>query len=185
MRRLVTVAWLVVGLMVASVRVGLATQDDPRLEGLFEALQTAEGPVEAQRVEQQIWTIWTKAGDEDIDRLMESGARAMAGGSYAEALIAFNAVIELAPNFAEGWNKRATLYYLMNDYPASIKDIDRTLALEPRHFGALSGLSMILLDEGRGQQALTVLERAVRIHPYLPNAKARIRALQSKYGKPI
>jgi tetratricopeptide (TPR) repeat protein len=180
-----TVVWLVVGLMVASVRVGLATQDDPRLDGLFDALQSADGPVDAQRIEQEIWAIWSKAGDTDIDRLMESGTRAMAGGQYEEALIAFNAVIEMAPDFAEGWNKRATLYYLMNDYPASIKDIDRTLDLEPRHFGALSGLSMILLDEGRGQEALTALERAVRIHPFLPNAKARIRALQSKYGEPI
>jgi len=162
-----------------------ADQDDPRLDELFTALEAADGPVEAREIEARIWNVWLESGDERIDRLMASGIAAMGARQFDEALVAFNAVVELAPDFAEGWNKRATLYYLMGDYPASIADIGRTLDLEPRHFGALSGLSMIHLDQGEGRKALLALERAVEIHPFMPNAKARIRALRNEYGQPI
>jgi tetratricopeptide (TPR) repeat protein len=163
----------------------LARQDDPRLDRLFDALQATTNVEFAERIEREIWDIWTTSGDEALDALMLRGMRAMSMQDYEVALVAFNAVIEQAPDFAEGWNKRATLHWLMGNFEASLGDIDATLALEPRHFGALSGLAMIRTSQERPSDALDALDKALYWHPNSPSAKARAKALEETLGKGI
>ena len=164
---------------------GWARQDDPRLDALFATLQATGDERLVSEAEREIWEIWTASGDAALDALMLRGMRAMSSRDYAAALTAFNAVIEAAPDFAEGWNKRATLYWLMGDYDASVADIDVTLALEPRHFGALSGLSMIRIAQDRPADALAALESLLAVHPKAPYARARAKRLEEILGKGI
>jgi len=164
---------------------GWANQNDTRLDSLFSQLQITGSGQKARTIEKFIWKIWRESGDESVDQLMVDGVKAMGGGNYEGALIAFNSIVKGAPNFAEGWNKRATLYWLMGDFEKSVEDINRTLALEPRHFGALSGLAMIRESQERPLDALQAFERALEIYPAMPNAAERIRKLNRQLGEPI
>ena len=154
-------------------------QNDPRLGPLFDRLLVA-GPGEARTIEERIWEIWHRSGNAEIDRLMRSGLSAMAAERYEDALGIFDRIVDRAPGFAEGWNKRATLHYLVGDYEKSIEDVERTLALEPRHFGALSGLGLIALALGEEERALDAFDAALEIHPHLPGADTHIQALREK-----
>ena len=98
--------------------------------------------------------------------------------AFDAALVSFNTVIELKPEFAEGWNKRATLYYLMGKFSLSINDVERTLALEPRHFGALSGLGLIHMALEKPARAMNAFERALVVHPHMLHAKLMIEKLR-------
>jgi len=166
-------------------KTGWANQNDTRLDSLFSQLQITGSEQKARTIEKFIWKIWRESGDESVDQLMVDGVKAMGGGNYEGALIAFNSIVKGAPNFAEGWNKRATLYWLMGDFEKSVEDINRTLALEPRHFGALSGLAMIRESQERPLDALQAFERALEIYPAMPNAAERIRKLNRQLGEPI
>ena len=166
-------------------KTGWANQNDTRLDSLFSQLQITGSGQKARTIEKFIWKIWRESGDEAVDQLMVDGVKAMGGGNYEGALIAFNSIVKGAPNFAEGWNKRATLYWLMGDFEKSVEDINRTLALEPRHFGALSGLAMIRESQERPLDALQAFERALEIYPAMPNAAERIRKLNRQLGEPI
>jgi len=157
-----------------------AGQNDPRLDGLFEALRAAPSDEAAGPIEAEIWTLWTRTGDRETDRLMASGMAAMAVQRYRLALAAFDRVIERAPGFAEGWNKRATVHFLTGDYHSSVADVEQTLALEPRHFGALSGLALIALELGEEERALDAFEAALDIHPWLSGRDTHIRNLRDK-----
>jgi tetratricopeptide (TPR) repeat protein len=132
-----------VAILVIANSPAAARQDDPRLDGLFTELLTATDTDSAHELEMSIWRIWTEAGDEDLDQLMNFGIGAMRAGQFGPVLNSFNAIIDADPAFAEGWNKRATLYFYLGRYNDSISDVERTLALEPRHFGALSGMGLI------------------------------------------
>ena len=118
-------------------------QTDPRLDQLFADLKSVAGPAEAAPVENRIWTIWHETSDESVDTLMKKGIERMGRGDFRTALAAFTHVVEAAPDFAEGWNKRATVHFLMENYKESLADIVKTLELEPRHFGALSGRGLV------------------------------------------
>ena len=166
-------------------KTGWANQNDTRLDSLFSQLQITGSGQKARTIEKFIWKIWRESGDESVDQLMVDGVKAMGGGNYEGALIAFSSIVKDAPNFAEGWNKRATLYWLMGDFEKSVEDINRTLALEPRHFGALSGLAMIRESQERPLDALQAFERALEIYPAMPNAAERIRKLNRQLGEPI
>ena len=109
---------------------------------------------------------------------MGEGVAAMQRRDYPAALRSFDSMVDLAPEFAEGWNKRATLYYLMGAYENSLDDIVRTLELEPRHFGALSGRGLILQDLGRDEEALTAFEAALDLNPQMPGARHNADALR-------
>jgi tetratricopeptide (TPR) repeat protein len=163
-----------------------AKQGDERLDSLFERLQAAQDAVEVKVLEAAIWQIWLQSGSDSVDLLMQDGALAMSQGDYRKALEAFDAVVQVEPDFAEGWNKRATLYFLMGNYQASIADIQKTLALEPRHFGALSGLGQILdrLEDAKG--ALAAYSRALAADPHLDDVRERVKQLTLKVkGSPI
>ena len=174
MARTAIVLLLLCGLSVPAV----ADQDDPRLDRLFEQLYHAPDPLAAHAVEQAIWEIWLTSDNDVINALMTEGVAAMQRRDYPTALRSFDSMVELAPDFAEGWNKRATLYYLMGAYQNSLDDIIRTLELEPRHFGALSGRGMILHDLGRNEEALTAFEAALDLNPQMPGARLNVEALR-------
>ena len=117
---------------------------------------------------------------------MGLGVNAMARADYSTALDLFNKMVEVAPNFSEGWNKRATVYYLMGEYEQSRADVAKTLELEPRHFGALSGLGLIDLAEGQNDKALDAFRRALKVNPTMPGPQHWIEELKTKVeGEPI
>ena len=161
-------------------------QNDARLDGLFERLKSAANPVEARLAEEAIWQIWLISNNARTDALMARGVGAMNRGDNARALAAFDDIVRILPGFAEGWNKRATVRYLMGSHQESLGDIARTLALEPRHFGALSGRGLVNLALGEEETALEAFEAALQIYPRLPGAKSHIKALREKLkGKAI
>jgi tetratricopeptide (TPR) repeat protein len=115
-----------------------------------------------------------------MNALVEEGTRAMAQGRLKEAIAIFDRVVTTLPDFAEGWNKRATAHYLNEDYTASVIDIERTLALEPRHFGAISGMGLIFMARGDQAGALRAFEEVLKIHPHARGAKALVEELRKK-----
>ena len=157
-----------------------ADQNDERLDGLFEALRDAGAEETASDIEQEIWLIWLESGRSDVDTLMASGIQAMQRRALGQALSLFDRVVEMAPEYAEGWNKRATVHYLRDDLAESVYDIRRTLVLEPRHFGALSGMGLILAERKDKQGAIRAFEEVLRINPNSPSARASIEELRAK-----
>lgn len=151
-----------------------ADQSDPRLRALFSDLEAAPNAEAAAELESRIWSIWSKTGDADLDKIYEVGSQALALGDLGTALKIFDTIVAKAPDFAEGWNKRATIHYLLGNYAQSIADIDRTLALEPHHFGALAGLGLVNLQLERDEAALDAFERVLRVSPQSATAKANI-----------
>lgn len=165
-----------------------AGQNDKRLADLFDRLVKTDNPAEARTVESLIWTIWIAYdGDiSDVDRLMRDGALAMRLQNHDRAEAVLTEVTELAPDFAEGWNRRATARYMAGDFSGSVADIQRTLQLEPRHFGALSGLGLIYSELEEPGNALAAFEAALEINPHLPGARANIEFLRGLLdGDPI
>lgn len=158
----------------------LADQTDARLGELFVQMRDADDPADAARIESEIWRIWGETTGMDARSLYARGTAAMAGGDARTAAAAFDLLVELQPRFAEAWNKRATLRYLIGDDEGSIADIGRTLLLEPRHFGALSGLALILERQGRFAEAVQSLEAALALNPHLPGGSERLRMLESE-----
>ncbi|MBM3430791.1 MAG: tetratricopeptide repeat protein, partial [Bacteroidetes bacterium] len=125
------------------------------------------------------------SGDETRDRLLERSNEAMNSGKLADAMAQFKMVIEADPTLAEGWNRRATLHYLLGNLDESVKDIERTLALEPRHFGALTGLGLIYIQRQQYDAAVKIFERGLKVNPHLPGAKQNIQELRKRLGRDI
>lgn len=155
-----------------------ADQNDPRLEDLFASLKQVSEPAAAARIEQQIWIIWLETSDQDAAALLSTGSRQMSRGDYADALETFDKLVRLAPDFAEAWNKRATVHYLMDDLKRSLEDIDKTLELEPRHFGALSGRGLVHIKREDLERALAAFEETLAVHPLMPGPRANIDAIR-------
>ncbi|MDH3693642.1 MAG: tetratricopeptide repeat protein [Gammaproteobacteria bacterium] len=151
-----------------------ADQADTRLDGLFAELHETTDKLRAAEVTQSIWSIWHEIADLQTTELMQEGIKAMQGRQYTEALEAFNQVVDLSPDYAEGWNKRATLYYLIGDYANSAKDVKQTLVLEPRHFGALSGLGLIYMELGNFDAALEAFQQTLEANPFASGAQQNI-----------
>lgn len=136
-----------------------------KLDGLFDRLKTADAQASGL-IEQEIWIEWSKSGSAAMDLLLERGREAMDAGQMGLAVDHLTALIDHAPDFAEGWNARATAYYQMGQIGPSMSDIGKTLQLNPRHFGALSGFAMILEELDRKAQALKVWQAVQAIHPH-------------------
>ena len=162
---------------------GFADQTDPRLNALFGQLKAASAPAESVSIEQEIWAIWLDAPDEVTQSLLDSGMDAMGSGDLGAALKAFNEVVALAPAFAEGWNKRATVHYLLNNLQQSLEDIAATLKLEPRHFGALSGRGLVFINLRDLEQALSAFEQVLEVGPQMTGARANIDAIRRILGQ--
>jgi tetratricopeptide (TPR) repeat protein len=184
MRRLLLALALPVLLSLGGAAV--AAQDDERIDPLFDKLYAAENPAEVKAIEQAIWTIWMESRSATVDLLLAGGMEAMQGQDYGKALAFFNVVVELAPDFAEGWNKRATVHFLLGDPQASVADIRKTLALEPRHFGALAGLALLRENEKDWAGAMQAFQRALAANPHVEGGKQRLRQLTRRAkGQPI
>jgi len=158
-------------------------QRDQRLIPAFAQLAKASSPQTASVLESRIWKIWLEHPKPRVNEMMRWGVKAMNTQDYPTALKLFDAMVEAAPEFSEGWNKRATVRFLVGDYEGSIKDIGKTLALEPRHFGALSGLGMIHTNQERWFAAMAAFEQALRIHPHLVGVRHAIIKLQQQLRK--
>jgi tetratricopeptide (TPR) repeat protein len=157
-----------------------AGQDDPRLESLFAALDTTRDGREGERLGRQIAAIWLESGRPEIDALMREGRQYIVEGDFYHARERFRRVVMLAPDFAEGWNKRAHANFLVGNYAGSIEYIERALALEPRHFLALAGLGLVYLRLGKERLALAAFEQALEINPHLAGTRRTHEALKAR-----
>ncbi len=155
-----------------------ADQNDPALDRLFERLTITTSEEEASNITREIWQRWTANDDPEVSQLMQTGVRALNYSTYRRALQSFDRVIEMAPEFAEGWNKRATLYYHIKEYRRSIDDIKETLRLEPRHFGAWSGLGLVSIAQENYSGALAAFKKALSINPHIANIRRYVQKLE-------
>ena len=128
--------------------------------------------------EAAIWAIWSRSGDAATDRLFERGVEQMRDGRLKGAVDTFNRVISMRPGFAEGWNKRATVYFLLGEDDLSLKDCDEVLKRNPLHFGVLSGYGQIYLRKGDLPRALDYFEQALAINPNMGGVRASIDAIR-------
>ncbi len=158
----------------------MADQTDQRLADLFSRLQTTDDANDANVAASLIWTIWHQSDDDRINELMRQGLAQMSTRQYTDAVATFSEMIDLDARFAEAWNKRATVHYLMGDYGASVKDIDRTLELEPRHFGALSGLGLIMVAMENEEAAIAAFEATLAVNPFAAGAEQNLQALRAR-----
>jgi len=149
-----------------------------QLDTLFSELKKAANPSYAKTIADRIWSVWFKSGSATTDLMMHWASEAMERRDYNIALDMLDQVITRAPDFAEGWNRRATVHFIMNNDAKSMADIGRVLELEPRHFGALSGLAMILERNGRKEAALDAWQRTLKIYPGMKNAQNAVIRLQ-------
>jgi len=150
----------------------------PELDELFERLKGADD-AEAERIEQEIRNEWSKSGSPSMDLLLQRGRDAMDGGDFVAAIEHLTALTDHAPDFAEGWNALATAYYDAGELGPSIEDIGKALTLNPRHWGALSGLALIFEELGKPEQALEVYRAALSINPHLKDVAAAIDRLEA------
>ncbi|MCY7307043.1 MAG: tetratricopeptide repeat protein [Rhodoferax sp.] len=127
-----------------------------------------------------MWQIWSRSGDAAIDGLYQRGMEQLESSRLEEALAIFTEIIQRKPSFAEGWNKRATLHYLMGNFELSLKDCDEVIKRNRNHFGALSGYGQIYLNLGDQEKALQYFEKALAVNPNLPGAAVTIRQLQEQ-----
>ncbi len=135
--------------------------------------------------EQTLWAIWTRSGNEEVDKLMEQGIASMNDRDYDEAMSVFNIVVRRLPNFAEGYNKRATVLYVMGDYLRSLDDVEATLKRNPEHFGALSGGGLCMLKLQRLAEALSYFDRALAINPNMDSIRFMAEQLRKQKPKPL
>jgi tetratricopeptide (TPR) repeat protein len=149
---------------------------------LIEHLRDEDADVRAL-AERAVWQVWARSGDPEVDGLLQRGIRQMEDGQMGQAVAAFTRVIDLRPDFAEGWNKRATAYYLIGDYEQSLKDCDQVIERNPSHFGALSGYGLIYVQLGELERALEYFERALEINPNMEGVEQSIALIRYRLGQ--
>ena len=162
-----------------SSKIALADQNDPRLNNLFKKLNETENQDEIRDLISDIWNIWYEVDDPKVIEYFEKGIQAMNLRNYPLAIRFFNNLIEEDPNFAEGWNKRATVHFMMGNFDQSMQDIIKTLELEPRHFGALDGMGLIFIHQGQFQQAIDVYDKMLEIFPFSVKTMDKKERIQS------
>ena len=150
------------------------------LDRLFEALKVAPDDESAKYIENRIWAIWLASGSDTANLLMGRVKTAMEAKDFELAIRLLNAIIDMRPDFIEAWNRRATLYYMRKDFTRAIGDIREVLAREPRHFGALAGLGIILQEFGDDKRALDAFRRALAIHPHIERVPDMVKRLSDK-----
>jgi tetratricopeptide (TPR) repeat protein len=150
------------------------------LDFLFGALRAAPDEASAKHVEARIWALWMQTPSDTAGLLMMRAKAAMDAQQIDVALKLLDSVVKLRPDYVEGWNRRATLYYLKNDYAHSLQDIEQVLVREPRHFGALAGLGMIMQDIGDERRALDAFRKALAINPHLEKVPELVKTLSEK-----
>jgi tetratricopeptide (TPR) repeat protein len=151
-----------------------------QLDRLFARLIKSQDASEAQRTEQSIWSLWMTSDSPTADALLAQAMKASAANETAAALSILDRVIEVHPDYAEAWNKRATVYFLIGRYNDSLNDIDKVLELEPRHFGALSGRGMIKRQQGDLAAARAAFEEALSYNPHMDGVKRALEEIESE-----
>ncbi len=154
-----------------------ADQRDSRLNSLFDELFFSNDNMQASTILADIWNIWSIAENIEVQEIFDKGNDMMDRGSLEEAITLFTQVIDLKPDFAEGWNKRATVLFLKGELEASISDIQKTLELEPRHFGALDGLAEIYLIQDNLLGAAATYKRILEIIPTSKKSQDRLKLI--------
>lgn len=149
---------------------------------LLEALRDEDAEIREQ-AQGGLWRMWARSGDTEIDALLRAGIQDMGEGHTAKALEAFTRIIERRPDFAEGWNKRATAYFLMGDLDQSERDALETLTRNPAHFGALSGMGLVEVRRGQFERALDYFERALEVNPNMEGVRQSIDLIHHRLGQ--
>lgn len=160
---------------------GAQTPAAHRLDVLFRTMATTDDALAAGETEDLIWALWTSHGDAEAEATLDRAIHHIAAREFEPAEVLLDALLALQPGYAEAWNKRATLYFLMRRDPESISDIVRTLALEPRHFGAICGFAQICLRHGQRAEALAAFESALLINPHMAGPQAAVEALNAEF----
>jgi tetratricopeptide (TPR) repeat protein len=150
------------------------------LDFLFEALKAAPDDSSAKAVEERIWALWLASGSDTANLLMTRVKTAVEANDLDLALKLLDSLIEIKPDYIEAWNRRATIYYMKNEYGRALADIRQVLVREPRHFGAMSGLGLIMQEIGDDKRALDVYRRALAIHPHLQRIPDLVKTLTDK-----
>ena len=139
--------------------------------------------------EQGLWRLWSRSGDAEVDRLLAGGVERMQASRFKEAIAAFSEIIRRKPDFAEGWNKRATAYYLAGDFKRSLADCAQVMKRNPNHFGALSGYGQIYFQLGELEKAIGFWRRALQVNPNMPGVEINLEGaeelLKEKLGRSI
>ena len=168
--------WACIGL---GPDVARADETEPTLDELFAELADAEDPFRIDELQVEIQRIWLDPGSASIELLMDRARQAMDEEDYDTALIHLDDVVELAPSYAEGWNRRATL---LGAGATAVLSLERTVALEPRHYGAWSGLGRIFMDIGNEKSAVDAFERALAVNPHLEEIQSIVERLKPSVG---
>lgn len=155
-------------------------RNDAALDELFVQLEQAGDGASAQRVEEQIWAKWTASGSPTVDILLERAAAAESDGDAELAFSFLDQATDLAPDYAEPWNRRAGLAYRAEDFPGAIAAIQETLKREPRHFGALAALGLIYEELNQERSALEAYRAALAIHPHYEVARQGVERLEPR-----
>jgi tetratricopeptide (TPR) repeat protein len=150
------------------------------LDFLFGALKAAPDEASAKQVENRIWALWLASGSDTANLLMTRAKTAIDSNDLDLAIQLLDAIIKVKPDYIEAWNRRATIRYMRKEFGHSMEDIRQVLTLEPRHFGAMSGLGMILQEFGDEKRALDVFRRALEVNPHLPKISEIVKTLSDK-----
>lgn len=172
----------VLGLILCASAIAQNNGRSEMLDTLFAKLQTASDPMAIQSLESAIWEQWTMVPDPKQRALMLQGIAEMQQQELQKAVTTFTKLIELAPDLSEAWNKRATVQWLLGNFPASLADICETIKREPRHFGAYSGLGMIRAEMGEPGRAMAAFELAKKYNPHIVGIDAEIERLKAQGG---
>jgi len=152
-----------------------------RLADLFCTLATTDDPVVAGEAEDRIWALWTSHEDPQLEERLDRAIHHIAAREFEPAVRLLDALLADRPDYVEAWNKRATLYFLMERDRDSVSDIIRTLELEPRHFGAVCGFAQICLRHGLRAEALAAFESALAINPHMAGPRAAVDSLNAEF----
>jgi len=183
MKLLKIVLPMITALVLCFPGIGAGDQSDQRLNQLFQTLQSSQDATVLVETEATIWEIWYESGKQEIDDMMLEAAVLVRSGDLDAAESVYSRVIDAVPGFSEGWNRRATVRYYQRNYTGSLDDIEVTLKLEPRHFGAIWGLGMILGAQRDYQRAILAFERLLEIKPHASDARPRIELLKQELAK--
>jgi tetratricopeptide (TPR) repeat protein len=153
---------------------------EDRLDTLFAELKRERNEKTAERIAGRIWEEWSRSGSASIDLMMGWSKTAMDSKKFDVALDFLDQIVTMEPDYAEGWNRRATVHFMMNNYAKSMSDINHTLQLEPRHFGALSGMGQIMKSSGRSELALQAWQRVLDIYPMMRGAQNEVATLSEE-----
>lgn len=162
-----------------------AVRDKTALNSLLDDLKQAGNPTEAEAITERIWWHWFQVENAVAQQLMNQAQLARRAGAFQHALVLLDKIVQLAPDYAEGWNQRATVLFALGRDAESAADIRKVLELEPRHFGALSGLGLIHIRAQNWTAAIASIERALAVHPFLRERALVPKLKERAKGKPL